>query len=33
MYLEGLKRVLNDNNPNQLDTLPLQITNGKQSTD
>ena len=33
MYLEGLKKVLNDNDPKQLDTLPLQLPESKQITD
>ncbi len=33
MYLEGLKKVFNDNNPKQLDTIPLQIPESKPTTD
>jgi hypothetical protein len=33
MYLEGLKKVFNDNNPKQLDTIPLQIPDAKPTTD
>ena len=33
MYLEGLKKVLKDNDPKQLDTLPLQIPERKKITD
>jgi hypothetical protein len=33
MYLQGLKKVLNDNDPKQLDTLPLQLPESKQITD
>jgi hypothetical protein len=32
-YLEGLKKVLSEGNPQQLDTLPLQLPESKQSTD
>ena len=32
-YLEGLKKVLSEGNPQQLDTLPLQLPKSKQSTD
>jgi hypothetical protein len=32
-YLEGLKKVLNNGSPNQLDTLPLQLPESKQTTD
>lgn len=33
IYLESLRRVLNTNTPQQLDTLPLQIIDGKKITD
>jgi hypothetical protein len=32
-YLEGLKKVLSEGNPQQLDTLPLQLPESKQSND
>ena len=32
-YLEGLKKVLADGNPQPLDTLPLQLPVSKQTTD
>ena len=32
-YLEGIKKVLSDGNPNQLDTLPLKLPENKQSFD
>ena len=32
-YLEGLKKVLSDGNSNQLDTIPLQLPEGKPSYD
>ncbi len=32
-YLEGLKKVLSEGNPQQLDTLPLQLPESKQSFD
>lgn len=32
-YLEGLKKVLSEGNPQQLDTLPLQLPESKQTTD
>ena len=32
-YLEGLKKVLAEGNPQQLDTLPLQLPESKQSFD
>jgi hypothetical protein len=32
-YLEGLKKVLSEGNPKQLDTLPLQLPESKQSND
>jgi hypothetical protein len=32
-YLEGLKKVLTEGNPQQLDTLPLQLPESKQSID
>jgi hypothetical protein len=33
IYLESLKKVLNTNTPQQLDTMPLQISDGKKITD
>jgi hypothetical protein len=33
IYLESLKKVLNTNTPQQLDTIPLQISDGKKITD
>ena len=33
IYLESLRKVLNTNTPQQLDTLPLQISDGKKITD
>lgn len=33
IYLESLRKVLNSNIPQQLDTLPLQISDGKKITD
>lgn len=33
IYLESLKKVLNTNTPQQLDTVPLQISDGKKLTD
>jgi hypothetical protein len=33
IYLESLKKVLNENAPKQLDTIPLQISDGKKITD
>ena len=33
IYLESLRKVLNSNTPQQLDTLPLQISDGKKITD
>ena len=33
IYLESLRKVLNTNIPQQLDTLPLQISDGKKITD
>jgi hypothetical protein len=32
-YLEGLKKVLSEGNPQQLDTLPLQLPESQQSFD
>jgi len=32
-YLEGIKKVLSDGNPKQLDTLPLKLPENKQSFD
>ncbi|MCE2844494.1 MAG: hypothetical protein ACOVRE_02455 [Sediminibacterium sp.] len=32
-YLEGLKKVLSEGNSNQLDTIPLQLPEGKPSYD
>ena len=32
-YLEGIKKVLSDGNPKQLDTLPLKLPENKQSLD
>ena len=32
-YLEGLKKVLSEGNPKQLDTLPLQLPESQQSFD
>jgi hypothetical protein len=32
-YLEGLKKVLSEGNPTQLDTLPLQLPESQQSFD
>lgn len=32
-FLEGLKKVLSEGNPQQLDTLPLQLPESKQTTD
>ncbi len=32
-YLEGIKKVLSEGNPNQLDTLPLKLPENKQSFD
>jgi len=32
-YLEGIKKVLSEGNPKQLDTLPLVLTDSKQSFD
>ena len=32
IYLESLKKVLNENAPKQLDTIPLQISDGKKTT-
>jgi hypothetical protein len=32
-YLEGIKKVLSEGNPKQLDTLPLVLTESKQSFD
>ena len=33
IYLESLRKVLNTNTPQQLDTIPLQISDGKKITD
>ena len=33
IYLESLRKVLNSNTPQQLDTIPLQISDGKKITD
>lgn len=33
IYLESLKKVLNSSTPQQLDTVPLQISDGKKITD
>ena len=33
IYLESLKKVLNASTPQQLDTVPLQISDGKKITD
>jgi hypothetical protein len=32
-YLEGIKKVLSDGNPKQLDTLPLKLPENKQTVD
>ena len=32
-YLEGIKKVLSDGNPKQLDTIPLKLPENKQSLD